>query len=633
VAPPAIPLRPSSQSATGPSIPADARRLTAAAIAAVFFVVGLVGILHHEMWRDEIEIWILATDSPTLPALMTNISTQPHPPLWYLLTWLLARLTSDMRAMQLLSLAIGTATTYLFASRAPLPLLHRALLCFGYFPLFEYTIISRSYGLDLFFAVLFCALYAPDAKRYPWLALTLALLANVHLLGTVIAGLLLLLLACDAIDLARRDRAGWRVWASLAAAAAGVLFALREGLLAAARMGSEHVHRGPIEATRLEGTLSSIVNAYLPVPDLFRRDFWNSSFLELLPAAWVAPITVALAIVLFALAALALRRSPLLLAIYTAGTLAMLVVFAEKSSGYMRHYGHLAILFIALLWLSARRQQQRHAVAGAASVVLAVVLVVHLASASFAYGADLVLPFSRSADAARFLASREELADATLVGSIDYSAQPFAAYLRKSIYYPDQQRFGTFMTWGPEREVVRYQHVLKDASRLQRENGKPVVLILDYDPRVGAQGDRCRIDDALELELLASFSCAIVSEESYWLAVLRPIAITEAPPDRACVSRRALPVGPHVEIARIQEAERARRARRQARLAEALPDATAARDAPAPESATARDAASAPVPAPRHHRQLQREARKAARAAAERARQHQWHIAACAEPQ
>ena len=49
------------------------------------------------MWRDEIEIWMLATDSPTLPDLMTNIATQPHPPLWYVLTWVLARLTRRLR--------------------------------------------------------------------------------------------------------------------------------------------------------------------------------------------------------------------------------------------------------------------------------------------------------------------------------------------------------------------------------------------------------------------------------------------------------------------------------------------------------------------------------------------------------
>ncbi len=515
--------------------------------------------------------------------------------------------------MQFLSLAIGTATAYLFASRAPLPLLHRALFCFGYFPLFEYTIISRSYGLDLFFSVLFCALYAKDARRYPWLALTLALLANVHLLGTVIAGLLFLLLVWDGIALAKQHRAGWRVGASLAAAAGGIAFGLSEGLLAAARMGAEHVHRAPIDATWIERTLASIVNAYLPIPDIFERSFWNSSFLALLPRGWAEPITVLLALGLFALCAAALRRSRILLALYTTGTLVMLVVFAEKSSGYMRHYGHLAILFIAMLWLSASRNERRLALAGPASVVLAALLALHLGSAAFAYGADLKYPFSRSRDAALFLAGKEELADATLVGSVDYTSQPFAAYLGKSIYFPDQRRFGTFMTWGPEREVVRYQHVLKDAGRLQRESGKPVVLILDYDPKMGAVGDSCRTEDDLELELLGAFPCAIVSEESYWLAVLRETG-ADGGPAKPCVRRGAMPVGPHVEIARIQAAETARRARHRLRRG---------------EDALGDDA----VPPGLTRRQRERAARKAARVAAESAAARRWRVAACSEPE
>jgi hypothetical protein len=309
----------------------------------------------------------------------------------------------------------------------------------------------------------------------------------------------------------------------------------------------------------------------------------------------------------------------------------MLVVFAQKSSGYLRHYGHLAILFIALLWLSASRDSRPRAVAGSAAAVLAAVLALHLASAAFVYGADLVLPFSRSAEGSRFLASRDDLTDATLVGSIDYSAQPFAAYLRRSIYYPDRQRFGTFMTWGPEREVVRYLHVLKDASRLHHESGKPVVLILDYNPRMGAVGDRCRVDDQLELELLASFPCAIVSEESYWLAMLRSTASNDAPPDRPCVSRRNMPVGPHVEIPRLQEAERARRARRQTRREATTTEETFAHDAAeVPEAMAAPEGAAPPAPTVRERA---RDVRKAARAAAERALQQQWRLAACAEPQ
>ena len=411
------------------------------AIALVFFVVGLIGVWHHEMWRDEIEIWMLATDSPTLPDLMTNIATQPHPPLWYVMTWVLARFTRSLHAMQLLSLVIGTTTAYLFARFAPLPLLHRALFCFGYFPLYEYTLISRSYGLDLFFTVLFCVLYArvrEPAWRYAWLAVTLALLANVHLLGTVIAGLLWLLVAWDAVELARRGDAGWPAWTSLAGGAAGIAFGLLDGLLALSRMGAEHVRRAPIDTTWIEGTLSSIVNAYLPLPDVFQRSFWNTSFLLWLPGSIAEPVTVGLALLLLLVSAAALRRSGILLALYLAGTLAMLFVFAEKSSSYMRHYGHLAILFTALLWLAATRGARRYALQGGALAVLGVVLVIHLCGAAFAYGADFVLPFSRSADAAHFLADRTDLRDATLVGSIDYTSQPFAAYLGKPIYYPDQ---------------------------------------------------------------------------------------------------------------------------------------------------------------------------------------------------
>ena len=64
------------------------------------------------------------------------------------------------------------------------------------------------------------------------------------------------------------------------------------------------------------------------------------------------------------------RIIALLLALYLAGTLAMLFVFAEKSSSYMRHYGHLAILFTALLWLGAARRARRFALQGGALAVL-----------------------------------------------------------------------------------------------------------------------------------------------------------------------------------------------------------------------------------------------------------------------
>ena len=74
------------------------------------------------------------------------------------------------------------------------------------------------------------------------------------------------------------------MWASLAAALAGIGFALADGLLATARMGAEHVHRAPIDADLARGHAVFDRQRLSPVPDIFQRDFWNSSFLALLPA-------------------------------------------------------------------------------------------------------------------------------------------------------------------------------------------------------------------------------------------------------------------------------------------------------------------------------------------------------------
>ena len=43
--------------------------ITLAAALCLFVLLGLIGILHHEMWRDELEIWLLARDSGSMREL------------------------------------------------------------------------------------------------------------------------------------------------------------------------------------------------------------------------------------------------------------------------------------------------------------------------------------------------------------------------------------------------------------------------------------------------------------------------------------------------------------------------------------------------------------------------------------
>ncbi|MEW6113407.1 MAG: hypothetical protein AB1664_14845, partial [Thermodesulfobacteriota bacterium] len=51
----------------------------------VYAIVGLTGIVHHEMWRDELEHWLLARDSTELTDLVRNLRQEGHPAAWHLI--------------------------------------------------------------------------------------------------------------------------------------------------------------------------------------------------------------------------------------------------------------------------------------------------------------------------------------------------------------------------------------------------------------------------------------------------------------------------------------------------------------------------------------------------------------------
>lgn len=101
-------------------------------------------LAHHEMWRDELQGWLLARDSGNLGQLWHNTRYEGHPLLWHLILFPLAHLTASPVAMQVVhwGVAVGVAALVLFA--APFQVWVRALIVFGYFPLYEYGAISRN---------------------------------------------------------------------------------------------------------------------------------------------------------------------------------------------------------------------------------------------------------------------------------------------------------------------------------------------------------------------------------------------------------------------------------------------------------------------------------------------------------
>ena len=50
----------------------------------LYFVVALICVCHHEIWRDEAQVWLVARDL-NLWGIIDHVRNEGHPLLWYFL--------------------------------------------------------------------------------------------------------------------------------------------------------------------------------------------------------------------------------------------------------------------------------------------------------------------------------------------------------------------------------------------------------------------------------------------------------------------------------------------------------------------------------------------------------------------
>jgi len=174
-----------------------------------FFVLGVVGLRHHEMWRDELYPWLVARDSPSIRDLFHITQYDSHFRLWHLALWLVTRFTHNCEAMQWLHLVLATLGVWLLVRFSPFTRWQKALFCFGYFPFYEYCVISRCYVLIVLLAFLFCALFTARRRSYVALGAVLFLLSNVNIFGTIMAVGLGAALAVECLPI-RKFKALWK---------------------------------------------------------------------------------------------------------------------------------------------------------------------------------------------------------------------------------------------------------------------------------------------------------------------------------------------------------------------------------------------------------------------------------------
>lgn len=500
-----------------------------------FLLLGALVISHHEIWRDEMQAWLIAKNSPSLGELFHNLKYDGHGGLWHLLLFFVTRFDAPPFAMQVLHLLIAGIAAWIFLKYSPFSLLHKSLFIFGYFPLYEYSAISRNYALAMLFIFLFCAnlatarsanrdslsaaagKYRADSpgNKIILLSIFLFALCQTHIYGLIIALCLALVLLIPIVS-QKKLPLTFTGKAKLAAGAfiagLGIILGLVQ-MVPPSDSGFATKWITEFKPELAQKVISTAWQSFVPIPS-FQISFWNSNILDFTDIR----VKVFLSILLFLITAGIFLRKPIALILFFAGLAGMLLFTYVKYYGFLRHFGNIYILFIAAWWISYYTEDRKFSsfqfekiaafFSNHRNTFLTAILSVHLAAGAIAVYYELRYPFSHGEKAAEFLKKHDT--GSLLVETSEYfTTITVAGFLGEKVYHPQCGRSGSFVVWDKcSGAGLDFSKAFESAKQLSSGLKKEAVLI----------AMQPQDTNSFNIIKIAEFSdSAIVADERYFL--------------------------------------------------------------------------------------------------------------------
>lgn len=410
---------------------------------AAFLFLSLMGILRHEMWSDEMQPWLLASNSGSLSDFYVNFQHEGNPPLWYLCLFIVGKFSRNPIAMQILHVILASINAWLILRYAPFSRLQRFLLIFGYFLFYEYCLISRNYALGILFVFLFCILVKQSSRNYLLFSLILILLSLTGYMAWILSISLATYLVVVFFE--KKDY-GQKIQAlcAIALLILGLLISLGFML--------------PSNVSKLQpqGTgrfFEQVHNIYFP--DRFQLSFFTFD----------RSISLISIFILFFSAFIFLRERSVFIfyLIYLAFSV---ISFSFFGHCYTRHVGHLFLLLIICFWLSCH-------VSKFSKLFLAILLVVQFSLGIRAYTFDYLYNFSASKDAYEYIRSLQIEGLPTVYH--EFHILSLAGYLSSSLFFTKRLEFGKDVMldyWRyPQEEAIVH------AKRLSNKFNSDVLVV------------------------------------------------------------------------------------------------------------------------------------------------------------
>jgi hypothetical protein len=454
-------------------------------------------VMHHEMWRDELQAWVIARDSHTIGGLFRNLRYEGHPVCWYLLLFGVSRFTWNPVAMQAVQCLVACAQAWMIVRARRVPIVLRGLIIFSYFFFYQYGVMARSYMLSSLFLVGAALCLLTHTARRKTAVLLLALAINTHLLAIPVAAAIFFLLYVPhasterSVKAAVHRRENW-----MAAAVLGLSLAVA-GFTVYPPADSA-VHHG-VHIYNFTQTLASVWTAYLPLP--FRMYGWEGPL-----GVWRAGgLCLASVLALAAIAAALHNRGARLF--YGAATvleLAAIGTLTINAAGptQSRFLGFLFVVLVITICMEFESEERRIPQAGsgarAGTVPLALLLAAQLPFCLASAVADVQHPYTEAKAASQWLREAGLGSNPMVVDPESFSAGIVGYLQRPSVFHPSCECQRSFV-------ILNQQHF--NAGPLTREmllaargNSDRAVILVSEQPRDAAECTRLGLRELRRFE-------------------------------------------------------------------------------------------------------------------------------------
>ncbi|MDX2195085.1 MAG: hypothetical protein NW207_01600 [Cytophagales bacterium] len=397
----------------------------------IIYAVGVGNtVLHHEMWRDEAQKWLIARDLD-ITGIVMQTRYEGHPALWYFVLYPFAHLVFPPETVNIVHWAVMCMAVYILLRYCTLPVVLKVGFVLSFPLAYEHAVVARNYGIAIFFLFAAVALYA-QRDKYPVAAIACGVLSIAsHIYVAPICGMLMMSILID-----RWRYISAKQWAAiLIIGAIGAFFIMQIFL----RPNDTSIYIGAVTKDKTD----ILPFFFKKLDDTVCRVFIFGAFV---PRWWWLHIALAV-IIMFGY-----RMKIFYIITFIA---CMICFFAANLLIYELsdyHSYFLLIFLFMLMWASYDTAMHKGVMYKIATALLATVFFISDYYGLRWHESDLRqdMCYSAGKEMAEYINTHDELYNATLVGFASFTSSALIPYLKnnKKIYYAEKAALSSYSTWS-----------------------------------------------------------------------------------------------------------------------------------------------------------------------------------------